>query len=92
MRGKILATRGPYNAPAMATCPKCGGPLGDQHRCAGLGRLRLRLWGTRLAGALIGGGIGTLLLSLVYGRAAWPAVILAGVVGFLIVQAFQTRS
>jgi small-conductance mechanosensitive channel len=53
-------------------------------------RLRLRVWGGKLLGALIGAVAGSVMLSAIYGRPAWPAVVLAGIVGIVIAHALQT--
>ena len=38
----------------MATCPKCGGYLSDDHRCVGAWRRVTRTVGVAFAGALFG--------------------------------------
>jgi predicted MFS family arabinose efflux permease len=38
----------------MATCPKCGGYLGDDHRCSGAWRHAARTMGVALGGAAFG--------------------------------------
>jgi hypothetical protein len=41
----------------MATCPKCGGYLGDDHRCSGAWRHAARTMGVALVGAPFGDGL-----------------------------------
>jgi hypothetical protein len=71
----------------MATCPQCGSFLSESHRCARQWRRRVRVWWADLMSALIGGLVGFLLLSFVYGDAHWLAVTGAAITGVLIKRA-----
>jgi hypothetical protein len=70
----------------MATCPQCGGFLGEDHRCVGLWRLRLRVWGTILLGGMVGGLVGVLVGG---GQASWSALAIAVLLGMVIVVAMR---
>jgi len=60
----------------MATCPHCGEYLDTYHRCRGLWRLRLRVWGKVAMGGLFGAAAATVVLLALYdGVSAGPVVI-----------------
>jgi hypothetical protein len=60
----------------MATCPKCGGYLSDDHRCFGAWRHIARTMGAALIGALFG----VIAVSTLADR---PTNLLLGVAGLL---------
>jgi hypothetical protein len=70
----------------MATCPNCGRFLDKHHHCAGMWRLRLRVWQATLFGGFIDGLAGFLVPSLVYGQASWLAIAIAAIIGLLVMN------
>ena len=73
----------------MATCPRCGGFLGECHHCIGIWRLHLRAMRSALLGGVIGGMTGSLMLLLIYRQVSWPSVIVAAAIGIIVVMAMQ---
>ena len=73
----------------MATCPRCGEFLNDQHRCAGLWLLRLRAWSALALGGVVGGVGGWLIISAIMGEASWLAIAATAVAGIAVVSALQ---
>ena len=73
----------------MATCPDCLRYLGDDHRCKGRWRIRLRLLGWTLRSAVISGVAGGFLLFFVYGRVSWTAIGLTAAIGVIVEKALQ---
>ena len=68
----------------MATCPRCGGYLGPDHKCEGLWRVRLRYASAATLVALAGVSVVELIIVLFTDRPS-PGVLALGVVigGFL---------
>jgi hypothetical protein len=73
----------------MATCPRCGKFLDDDHRCVGVWRMHLRALRAIAAGGFAGAIIGELSFMTVSGRTSWLAVAMAGITGMAIVIAVQ---
>jgi hypothetical protein len=71
----------------MATCPRCGGFLGEHHRC---GRRRLLRIGATALAMLVGGAVSPVALYAVIDRPEVPTVGLGAVAGMLIGRAVWT--
>ena len=67
----------------MATCPKCGGFLSDDHRCAGAWRRTARAIAAPLAGALLG----IVTASMLAERPSNGLLAVAGLLGAVLVAA-----
>jgi hypothetical protein len=73
----------------MATCPRCGGFLDEQHRCSGIWRLRLRAGRDVLLGGLVGGTGGWLFLTVVNGQPSLASIVVTALLGMALVLAWQ---
>jgi hypothetical protein len=67
----------------MATCPKCGGYLSDDHRCFGAWRHIARTLGVTVAGALCGVVVVLLLVE----HPSMPLLAATGVLAAVVVTA-----
>jgi hypothetical protein len=73
----------------MATCPRCGGHLHERHRCQGLWRIRLRIFASWIAAAVVSGGAAGVLFYSVYDRVSWASITLAAIGGVLVLRALH---
>ncbi len=76
----------------MATCPTCGGALGDRHECPPIWKLRLRAVQYSLFGALAGAIVGAALPFLIGGSKGRPsiwAILAMAAAGVLVERALR---
>jgi hypothetical protein len=69
---------------SMATCPRCGGFLGSNHRCRGVWRLKRRALLAMLIAATIGGALTWLTFLVFFGQASAVVVAIGALVGLII--------
>ena len=68
----------------MATCPRCGGFLSDNHRCSRVPRRLLRMSGMAAIGALLG----VFLPLATFDRPAESLVLITALLGAVLFAAF----
>jgi hypothetical protein len=86
---RILAASFQYDVASMATCPRCGGFLHEQHHCAGPWRFWLRTALSVVLGGIAGLVVGWLVLVAVDADASWLPLAMAASVGIVIALALH---
>jgi len=71
----------------MATCPRCGGYLGEYHRCAAAWRRWIALVRRLCIGAVAGATIWAIAVAVVFGPPSWSGVTIAAAIGALVTDA-----
>ena len=71
----------------MATCPNCGGYLGERHNCAGVWRLHAGVAARIGVGALIGGIVGGVVIGVLVGVPSLASLFVTATVGGIIAHA-----
>jgi hypothetical protein len=74
----------------MATCPRCGGFLDEQHRCVGLWPRRARSLGGSAVAMLGGASVSLVALNMISSDLSGGTVALGVVAGMIIGQAMRT--
>ena len=72
----------------MATCPKCGGYLSDDHRCFGAWRRITRATGVGVAGAVFG----VVVVLVLAEHSSESLLTVAGLLGAVVVSALWRAS
>ena len=73
----------------MSTCPRCGGFLGEHHRCVGLWGRRVRTVGASALAMLGGAVLGVLALYTVSGNPSGATIALGVLAGMMIGEAVR---
>ena len=68
----------------MATCPDCGGFLGERHECPPAWLHYVRFGRSLVPSAVLGAVVGGAVLLLVHGQVTWLTIALMAVIGVLI--------
>ena len=74
--------------PVETACPHCGEYLDTDHRCRGLWRLRLRVWGFVALGGVAGAAAATIVLLALYDAVSAVAIFIGALLGAAVVFAY----